>query len=72
MNRTPDLLITNELLYRLSYTGYGENLMYEATRMRDSTRLPCSSSPTMPVMRSVFPSGYDQAHDLFVNWRKLF
>ena len=22
MNRTPDLLITNELLYRLSYTGY--------------------------------------------------
>jgi hypothetical protein len=21
MNRTPDLLITNELLYRLSYTG---------------------------------------------------
>lgn len=24
MNRTPDLLITNELLYRLSYTG--ENL----------------------------------------------
>ena len=25
MNRTPDLLITNELLYRLSYTGYGKN-----------------------------------------------
>ena len=24
MNRTPDLLITNELLYRLSYTGEGE------------------------------------------------
>ena len=23
MNRTPDLLITNELLYRLSYTGNG-------------------------------------------------
>ena len=23
MNRTPDLLITNELLYRLSYTGTG-------------------------------------------------
>ena len=23
MNRTPDLLITNELLYRLSYTGIG-------------------------------------------------
>jgi hypothetical protein len=23
MNRTPDLLITNELLYRLSYTGEG-------------------------------------------------
>ena len=22
MNRTPDLLITNELLYRLSYTGW--------------------------------------------------
>jgi hypothetical protein len=22
MNRTPDLLITNELLYRLSYTGF--------------------------------------------------
>lgn len=26
MNRTPDLLITNELLYRLSYTG--EDLNY--------------------------------------------
>lgn len=26
MNRTPDLLITNELLYRLSYTG--EELNY--------------------------------------------
>jgi hypothetical protein len=25
MNRTPDLLITNELLYRLSYTGEGAN-----------------------------------------------
>ena len=25
MNRTPDLLITNELLYRLSYTGYRQN-----------------------------------------------
>lgn len=25
MNRTPDLLITNELLYRLSYTGNGQN-----------------------------------------------
>ena len=24
MNRTPDLLITNELLYRLSYTGLDE------------------------------------------------
>ena len=24
MNRTPDLLITNELLYRLSYTGFGK------------------------------------------------
>ena len=24
MNRTPDLLITNELLYQLSYTGEGE------------------------------------------------
>ena len=23
MNRTPDLLITNELLYQLSYTGTG-------------------------------------------------
>ena len=23
MNRTPDLLITNELLYQLSYTGEG-------------------------------------------------
>ena len=26
MNRTPDLLITNELLYRLSYTGTPEGL----------------------------------------------
>ena len=26
MNRTPDLLITNELLYRLSYTGFGLGL----------------------------------------------
>ena len=26
MNRTRDLLITNELLYRLSYTGNGEKL----------------------------------------------
>ena len=26
MNRTPDLLITNELLYRLSYTGVREKL----------------------------------------------
>jgi hypothetical protein len=25
MNRTPDLLITNELLYRLSYTGEASN-----------------------------------------------
>jgi hypothetical protein len=25
MNRTPDLLITNELLYRLSYTGEVRN-----------------------------------------------
>ena len=25
MNRTPDLLITNELLYRLSYTGNGRD-----------------------------------------------
>ena len=25
MNRTPDLLITNELLYRLSYTGESIN-----------------------------------------------
>ena len=25
MNRTPDLLITNELLYRLSYTGTASN-----------------------------------------------
>ena len=25
MNRTPDLLITNELLYRLSYTGTAKN-----------------------------------------------
>ena len=25
MNRTPDLLITNELLYRLSYTGFFHN-----------------------------------------------
>jgi hypothetical protein len=24
MNRTPDLLITNELLYQLSYTGEAE------------------------------------------------
>ena len=26
MNRTPDLLITNELLYRLSYTGVRDKL----------------------------------------------
>ena len=26
MNRTPDLLITNELLYRLSYTGFRPQL----------------------------------------------
>ena len=26
MNRTPDLLITNELLYRLSYTGVSRKL----------------------------------------------
>ena len=26
MNRTPDLLITNELLYRLSYTGFRSKL----------------------------------------------
>ncbi len=25
MNRTPDLLITNELLYRLSYTGEAQD-----------------------------------------------
>ena len=28
MNRTPDLLITNELLYRLSYTGLHQALNY--------------------------------------------
>ena len=27
MNRTPDLLITNELLYRLSYTGNGSQYL---------------------------------------------
>lgn len=29
MNRTPDLLITNELLYRLSYTGEDLNYISE-------------------------------------------
>ena len=29
MNRTPDLLITNELLYRLSYTGLCIFLSFE-------------------------------------------
>ncbi len=29
MNRTPDLLITNELLYRLSYTGLAQNYSSE-------------------------------------------
>ena len=29
MNRTPDLLITNELLYRLSYTGLASNYSVE-------------------------------------------
>ncbi len=28
MNRTPDLLITNELLYRLSYTGNARNYTF--------------------------------------------
>ena len=28
MNRTPDLLITNELLYQLSYTGEGANYTF--------------------------------------------
>ena len=30
MNRTPDLLITNELLYRLSYTGLGSDYSLES------------------------------------------
>ena len=29
MNRTPDLLITNELLYRLSYTGLASDYSVE-------------------------------------------
>jgi len=29
MNRTPDLLITNELLYRLSYSGVSLNCREE-------------------------------------------
>ena len=29
MNRTPDLLITNELLYRLSYTGFFLNSAFD-------------------------------------------
>ncbi len=29
VNRTPDLLITNELLYRLSYTGLASNYSAE-------------------------------------------
>ena len=36
MNRTPDLLITNELLYRLSYTGASTN--YISTRWPALTR----------------------------------
>ena len=47
MNRTPDLLITNELLYQLSYTGEGANyspVWYGVTR-RTSFLL----SSTMPT-----------------------
>ena len=36
MNRTPDLLITNELLYRLSYTGYAFD--YIAARQAENCR----------------------------------
>jgi hypothetical protein len=32
MNRTPDLLITNELLYRLSYTGQAQNYTAQVIR----------------------------------------
>lgn len=32
MNRTPDLLITNELLYRLSYTGEASDFSSKLAR----------------------------------------
>ena len=35
MNRTPDLLITNELLYRLSYTGLYQVLNYSPPNKAD-------------------------------------
>ncbi len=34
MNRTPDLRITNALLYQLSYTGFGDTMAVFKTRHR--------------------------------------
>ncbi len=45
MNRTPDLLITNELLYRLSYTGQAFN--YSAVK----TVIHCSEVGNVQVLR---------------------
>ena len=54
MNRTPDLLITNELLYRLSYTGLNPNynlespislLKTQCKRDVDGAAQPCSDAP---------------------------
>ena len=43
MNRTPDLLITNELLYRLSYTGAPlDSQRVDGFKRRDFTPQLCS------------------------------
>jgi hypothetical protein len=40
MNRTPDLLITNELLYRLSYTGQARNFSSNLAGVSSLIRRP--------------------------------
>ena len=60
MNRTPDLLITNELLYQLSYTGEGANYSpaWHGIRLRTALLLPsmtfahrCNCVGATPRMR---------------------
>ena len=44
-NRTPDRLITNQLLYHLSYAGYSKNAMYNSQSRRSVKSFYCLIAP---------------------------